>query len=231
MVGLCLIFACAWLMQRQSRPQLCSSLCKMRAARWPPKSVLRTQKLLYWPCSNAYVRRTTQVASRPPMYPYIPDTHPLGVYADDARNPHSTKHLASICKQLAPAVVRPAPLQCLLLHAMRSASPWRWASGDAEITFDPDGIVGALSTPWGDDAAGARYLGTRMTTCCGPLSRGVPTCFARACSIVSHRCETTKQSSPRSADSIIATRSRMLKHPNRTGCQRGRRCEDEGDDA
>ena len=85
-------------------------------------------------------------------------------------NPHSSRRLASICSKLAPAVaVRPAPLQASFAaqHAVRY-SPWLWGSSSARLTFDPDGIVGALSTPWGDDGR----WGSLPRAYAGPLALG-----------------------------------------------------------
>lgn len=59
--------------------------------------------------------------------------------------------LAAACDDLAPAVaVRPAPSGSLSSQLAISHGPWRWAGSQAALTFDKDGLRGALETPWGD---------------------------------------------------------------------------------
>ena len=59
--------------------------------------------------------------------------------------------MTALCARLAPAVaVRPAPAGSLSAYLVVSLSPWRWADSAAELTFNPDGIEGALATPWGE---------------------------------------------------------------------------------
>ena len=107
-------------------------------------------------------------------------------------NPHSSRRLASICSKLAPAVaVRPAPLQASFAaqHAVRY-SPWLWGSSSARLTFDPDGIVGALSTPWGDDGRwGSLPRHTQDHLLWATFAWRSHLLWVRRCSIVSHRCE------------------------------------------
>ena len=59
--------------------------------------------------------------------------------------------LVVACGDLAPAVaVRPAPSGSLSSQLAISHGPWRWAGSQAALTFDKDGLRGALETPWGD---------------------------------------------------------------------------------
>lgn len=62
----------------------------------------------------------------------------------------------ALCDSLAPAVaVRPAPARSLSAGAAVEMSPWQWADSPAQLTFNPDGIQGALMTPWGEGRWGS----------------------------------------------------------------------------
>ncbi|KAL1522438.1 hypothetical protein AB1Y20_017426 [Prymnesium parvum] len=61
--------------------------------------------------------------------------------------------MTALCARLAPAVaVRPAPagVRSLAAEIVVRLSPWRWGGSPALLTFNPDGIDGALETPWGE---------------------------------------------------------------------------------
>ena len=68
--------------------------------------------------------------------------------------------LADACKELSPAVaVRPAPSGSLASQLAVEAGPWQWAGSQASLTFDPDGLVGLLVTPWGEGRWGEAQPG------------------------------------------------------------------------
>ena len=87
------------------------------------------------------------------------------VHAEDASTTIGTygraygnrNRLGAICKNLAPAVaVRPAPSpNALSSRLVLALTPWVWGDSSAHLDFDPDGLSGALSTPWGDGRWGS----------------------------------------------------------------------------
>ena len=93
--------------------------------------------------------------------------------------------LAAACDDLAPAVaVRPAPSGSLSSQLAVSHGPWRWAGSEAALTFDKDGLRGALETPWGDGRWGEASPGLLWADWSGRthLLR------VRASLLSSHRC-------------------------------------------
>ena len=124
----------------------------------------------------------------------------------------SLRRLSAICRQLAPAVaVRPAPLQnALSSRLVVQLSPWKWASSPARLEFDPDGLSGALGTPWGDGRWGA--LPRHPAVLWASFAGRDHLLWVRGSSIVSHRCvdnETVSVVTERGAAeaSAFATRS------------------------
>jgi hypothetical protein len=101
----------------------------------------------------------------------------------------TTDSLSAMCRRLAPAVaVRPAPnpaaasSQTVVKH-----SPWTWADSPAKLEFDPDGIVGALSTPWGEGRWGS--LPRQPSVLWADFASRSHLLWVRGCSLVSHRCQ------------------------------------------
>ena len=100
----------------------------------------------------------------------------------------SSRRLNGICKTLAPAVaVRPAPLPALSSSLAVELSPWKWASSPARLHFDPDGINGALTTPWGEGRWGS--LPRHPAVLWASFADRDHLLWMRGTTLVSHRCK------------------------------------------
>ena len=100
----------------------------------------------------------------------------------------SSRRLSAICRSLAPAVaVRPAPLAAFSSRLVVELSPWYWAAAASQsLAFDPDGITGALSTPWGEGRWGS--LPRHPAVLWASFASRDHLLWVRGSSLISHRC-------------------------------------------
>jgi hypothetical protein len=121
---------------------------------------------------------------------------------------HASSRLSTICLSLAPAVaVRPAPSGTLSARMVSQMSPWLWAGSSAELVFDPDGIDGALSTPWGEGRWGSlpRHPGLLWAN----FASRSHILWVSGCTLASFRCtdnETVIATTAQSSSSAAARR-------------------------
>lgn len=110
----------------------------------------------------------------------------------------STARLAALCAMLAPAVaLRPAPSRALSSRLVVRLSPYRWALSPADLEFDPDGVVGALTTPWGSGRWGS--IRGQPATLWAHFAGRTHLLRVHGNSLTSHRCADNRTELARSA--------------------------------